>query len=409
MNRGKVIAIVLMVTGFSLSVCSQNVDSNNGNRIEHEIVFMTKIIHCLGEEGYSAIDIDNQIDMVNPKQVEVGSILTEDEKKELQGKTLSTAEACRETYDSYAIKKEQAGKIEKKKSKELVNQIGTMGLVSVSDDVNMTNYEQVEIFYQKFLSRQDAQITIFEVQNDGMFASRTFTYRSGKIWTYYVSIDGMKDADAKISGTFESEVKELKLTNKGYLIYTYTDAIAHGNLREYYRVKPLSDDCRDMCEKYMRGLSYVNYNMLIIDWDSSNIDKILVPCMFEDIYRICTGEILKTEEGCIPAKIYEDVMTTCFPVTIKQLRQYCNYNEANNGYDYEMIFSRQFPPFPEVVDYSDNSDGTITLYVDAVWPDYDSDYAFTNVTTVLPYKDGTFQYLSNHVEKKELDIPKVEQ
>ena len=65
-----------------------------------------------------------------------------------------------------------------------------------------------------------------------------------------------------------------------------------------------------MTEKYISGLSYVNYNVLVTDWDSSNAEDILMPCMFEDIYRIHTGENLKPENGEISAKLYERIMTT---------------------------------------------------------------------------------------------------
>ena len=73
-----------------------------------------------------------------------------------------------------------------------------------------------------------------------------------------------------------------------------------------------------------------------------------------------------------------------------------------------MIFARQFPPLGEVVDYKQNEDGTITLYVDGVWPDYNSDYAFTNQIVVKPFLDGTFRYLSNTIEQKELGLPQIE-
>ena len=47
----------------------------------------------------------------------------------------------------------------------------------------------------------------------------------------------------------------------------------------------------------------------------------------------------------------------------------------------------------------------ITLIVDGVWPDYNSDCAFTNRLLVQPQKDGSFRYLSNSIEEKELEIP----
>ena len=65
------------------------------------------------------------------------------------------------------------------------------------------------------------------------------------------------------------------------------------------------------------------------------------------------------------------------------------------------------PPFLEVTDYRYNTDGTITLYADGVWPDYNSDYAFTNVIVVKPFDDGTFKILSNDVTEQELKLPPV--
>ena len=147
--------------------------------------------------------------------------------------------------------------------------------------------------------------------------------------------------------------------------------------------------------------------MLVTNWDSDNVDDILMPCMFEDIYRIHTGENLKPENGMIPAEKYEKIMTTYFPVSISQLRDKCEYDESSNSYQYEMIYASQYPPFGEVVDYFENADGTLTLIVDGVWPDYNSDCAFTNRIVVRPFEDGTFRYMSNSIEQKELELPPI--
>ena len=40
-----------------------------------------------------------------------------------------------------------------------------------------------------------------------------------------------------------------------------------------------------------------------------------------------------------------------------------------------------------------------------VWADKGSDIAFRNTLTVKPEEDGTFKYMSNHIEKMECDIP----
>ena len=211
----------------------------------------------------------------------------------------------------------------------------------------------------------------------------------------------------EIKGFGSNDLEEIRLTEKGYFIYTNTETIAHGNLREYYRVKPLSDECRELTRKYIYGLSFVNYNMLVTNWDADNVEKILMPRMFEDIYRVYTNEPFRAEGGLIPAEIYERVMTACFPVSVEQVREYCGYHADAGGYEYEMIFARQFPPFGEVVDYKQGADGTIILYVDGVWIDYNSDYAFTNQIVVQPFPDGTFRYLSNTIAQKELELPQI--
>lgn len=103
-----------------------------------------------------------------------------------------------------------------------------------------------------------------------------------------------------------SDVAEIKLTEKGYFIYAYEEVMAHAGLREYWRIKPLSDKCRELTEKYISGLSYVNYNVLVTNWDSNNVEDILMPCIaYEDIYRIYTGENLKTEDWKIPGEEFK--------------------------------------------------------------------------------------------------------
>ena len=129
--------------------------------------------------------------------------------------------------------------------------------------------------------------------------------------------------------------------------------------------------------------------------------------LFPIFYRIYTGENLKTENWKIPAEEYERIMTTYFPVSVEQLREHCGYDKDSNSYEYEMIYASPYPPFGEVVDYTENADGTLTLIVDGVWPDYNSDLAFRNTVVVQPFEDGTFRYLSNSIEQIELELPPI--
>ena len=339
-------------------------------------------------------------------------LLSEEEKEQLQSTVLSAAESVREIYKDIVIADAPSyssgiNEFTNEQRKAVVEQLGRSGLVSAEEDSVMYNHEAIEVFYADYLNGQDSMVTVFEVHRDGLIGAVTFIYRNGQLQTYYIGVRWKEGGMPEIQGTSVSNVAEIKLTEKGYFIYAYEYVIAHASLRQYWRIEQLPEDCRELTEKYISGLSYVNYNVLVTNWDSSNVEDILMPCMYEDIYRIYTGKNLKTESRKIPAEEYEKIMTTYFPVSVGQLREYCGYDEDSNSYGYEMIYASPYPPFGEVVDYTKNADGTITLIVDGVWPDYNSDLAFRNTVVVQPFADGTFRYLSNSIEEIELELPPI--
>ena len=337
-------------------------------------------------------------------------LISEDERKQLETEALSAAETVGGIYRNAGIKEVSdlfsgVYELTAEQQNQVVEELGKSGLVSVGETINMQNYEAVEAFYDEYLEGRDAMVTVFDVQGNGMIGAVTLIHRKGELQTFCVGVRWEEGGIPEIESTSINDVAEIRLTEKGYLIYAYETVVAHGSLREYWRVKPLSGKCRELTETYITGLSYVNYRMLVTDWDGSSVEKILEPRMFADIYRICTGEILRTENRRIPAEQYETIMTACFPVSAGQLRAYCGYDADSDSYPFEMMNAVPHPPFGEVIDYTEHEDGTVTLIVDGVWPDYNSDCAFTNRILVQPFADGTFRYLSNSIEQKELEIP----
>lgn len=288
---------------------------------------------------------------------------------------------------------------------DAVDILGSNGLICFSDDTNMYNYQLFQSFYRNYTEGGERDyICVYRVNRDASVTEMTFAYDDSRIQMIFNTAK-YENHDWKIIASGIRDLKDMKLTEKGYFIYTYSNIIAHGGLKEYFRVSPLTDECRELTRKYVYGLSYVNYNMLVIDWDESNASDILVPCMFDDIYRLYTGENLKPDGGWIDADKYESVMLSMFPVTVTEMRDKCDYNPEKDSYRYHVILGKQYPPFGEVVDYTYNDDGTVSLIVDAVWADKGSDIAFRNTLTVKPEEDGTFKYMSNHIEKMECDIP----
>ena len=263
-------------------------------------------------------------------------LISDEEKEQLKSMALSAADSVAEIYKGIVIADAPSyssgiGEFTSEQRKAVVEQLGRSGLVSVEEDTAMQNHEAIETFYADYLDGQDSMVTVYEVHRDGLIGAVTFIYRKGKLQTYYIGIRWKESGVPEIQGTSVSNVAEIKLTEKGYFIYAYEYVIAHASFRQYWRIEPLPEDCRELTEKYISGLSYVNYNLLVTNWDSSNVEDILMPCMYEDIYRIYTGENLKTQGWEIPAEEYEKIMTTYFPVSVEQLREHCRYNADHNS------------------------------------------------------------------------------
>ena len=359
------------------------------------------------KEEESFIKISENYETESSKESEPDepvSIFSKEEEERFCEEAMRAADLCSDIYREAELinpDSDYAYRIlTEDQCQRLVERLGEEGFVSVADDMNMENYEQVNLFYSEYISGKDSMVTVFKVYESGILSSQTFACRNGSLQFYYVGMEWNRDGNPEIIGCGINELESILLTEKGYFIYRNAYVMEHASFGGYFRVEPLSEMCRQLTKKYVKGLSYLNYNMLVTNWDESNVTDILMPCMFEDIYRIYTGENLKVEDGRIPAGIYEQIMTRYFPVTTDELRQYCGYDTDKDSYKYERIRAKPYPVFGEVVDYSENGDGTWTLIVDGVRPDFNEDCVYKNKLVVCPFEDGTFKYVSNNVEKK---------
>lgn len=75
----------------------------------------------------------------------------------------------------------------------MVKQLGEQELVSVTDDMNMENYQKMEDFYSAYISGMDAMVTVFNVQMEGNIGALTFVHRNEKIQSYYVTVGWQGD------------------------------------------------------------------------------------------------------------------------------------------------------------------------------------------------------------------------
>ena len=104
----------------------------------------------------------------------------------------------------------------------------------------------------------------------------------------------------------------------------------------------------------------------------------------------------------IPTSNFEQVVQYYFNIDSAVLKNISDYSYALDGYfffGYQDGLYNVTPriPEPEVVDYWYNSDGTLTMRVDAVHKWYGTDRAFSHDLTVRENADGSFRYVSNVV------------
>ncbi len=83
----------------------------------------------------------------------------------------------------------------------------------------------------------------------------------------------------------------------------------------------------------------------------------------------------------------------------EMLRSKTVYCAKDRAYEYSPrgFYETEYPniPYPEVTDYTENNDGTVTLTVNGVYPEEGTSRAFTHEVTVRRLEDGKFQYVSN--------------
>lgn len=146
-------------------------------------------------------------------------LITESEKEELNNMALTAAGQIKEVYKEIEITDSLSygsniKDFTRNQRREAAALLGNAGYVSVTDDVNMKNYEKVENFYSAYIEQKETMVTIFNVNLDGLLSVITFIYRNNRLQTYYVEIGWQKGGIQELRNTLVSDIAEIKLTEK---------------------------------------------------------------------------------------------------------------------------------------------------------------------------------------------------
>ena len=284
--------------------------------------------------------------------------------------------------------------------------------VTVSEDYsNMENYKRFSSFLAKAQKKQKGSGVIYEVHSEGSIGREKFIYDGKEM--FLLASNASWDDNGKPIITFVSytRIKKWRYSRKGWFCYElcvpeYPEVTEMVDGSCLIRIKPMSDNKRKLSRKCVRGLAYQGNNILCSNWDQEHMQKIDYNGLYEYLYAMKYKKKFngKKYPSGIPKDQFEQLIMEYLPVSREEIEKYASYNEKKKTYDWMRLGCFNYAPnffgtsIPEVTKIKHNSNGTVTLTVDAVCEMVLCNEAvITHELTVKFNKDGSFRYLENKI------------
>ena len=284
--------------------------------------------------------------------------------------------------------------------------------VTVSEDYsNMENYKRFSSFLAKAQKKQKGSGVIYEVHSEGSIGREKFIYDGKEM--FLLASNASWDDNGKPIITFVSytRIKKWRYSRKGWFCYElcvpeYPEVTEMVDGSCLIRIKPMSDNKRKLSRKCVRGLAYQGNNILCSNWDQEHMQKIDYNGLYEYLYAMKYKKKFngKKYPSGIPKDQFEQLIMEYLPVSREDIEKYASYNEKKKTYDWMRLGCFNYAPnffgtsIPEVTKIKHNSNGTVTLTVDAVCEMVLCNEAvITQELTVKFNKDGSFRYLGNKI------------
>lgn len=335
---------------------------------------------------------------------------------------LAVADGCRDIY-AQADKGEAINVVlDTATVQAMVTRIGEMGYSAIDylGTMNMQCPETIAAFGSTIAGGADTSVSYYMVYNDGQI-SVYHIGRSDGIW-YLIAMSCVWDENNEPSVISEGRyaIGDVSYTEKGWLIYNRDTASFDDNQRAntnsyvFVRILPYDSDKRALSERYVEPIGYSENNLFTTTWTESNLGIIDFNSLFAHLFGMYHGtsalnssnisnyfsSVKGTNVCLVPTDSFEMVVQYYFNIDSSVLKNISDYSSSRGGYYFlpsseDTYNSALKTPEPEVVDYWYNSDGTLTMRVDALNRWYGTDKAFSHELTVRINDDGSFKYVSN--------------
>lgn len=303
--------------------------------------------------------------------------------------------------------------------RSIVNQFGENGYSAVDskNQVDMTQADQVVEFCEIVKTQGEAEITIIEVGYSGGFVKYDLNTKDGKVNvvnTCYKYENGNMQREATIS----YQAENWSYTKEGYLMFSgvwfseelYLLTLSGAEEHTALRVQPLDETYRELSRKYLLSIGFEQNNMFLVDWSEDDFGELNFYDMFDLLYPKVYGTnipyVADDNLGVgavyqIPKDDFERVILPYFNIDSETLQSKTIYNAEDKTYEYKPrgFEEVEYPEYPysEVIGFTENGDGTLTLTANVVFPYVGDSKVYAHEVVVRPLENGGVQYVSNRI------------
>lgn len=325
-------------------------------------------------------------------------------------------ECCLELYEK-AAEENKIADLEMIRS--IVNRFGENGYPAVDsrNQIDMTEAEQVERFCEMVDTQEEAEITIIEVSYLGGFVKYDLETKDGNVHvvrSYYKYENG--NMKREVTGSYQAEY--WNYTEDGYLMFSgvwfseelYVLTLSGAEEHTALRVQPLDETYRELSRKYLLPIGFEQNNMFIVDWSEDDFGELNFYDMFDLLYPKVYGTnipyVADDNLGVgavyqIPKDDFERVILPYFDIDSETLQSKTIYNAEDKTYEYKPrgFEEVEYPEYPysEVIGFTENGDGTLTLTANVVFPYVGDSKVYAHEVVVRPLENGEVQYVSNRI------------
>lgn len=178
----------------------------------------------------------------------------------------------------------------------------------------------------------------------------------------------------------------------------------------------MDEKCREYNRKYILPVGYGKNNLFLCDWNENDFGDLDFYDLFDRFYPMIHGQPVPymADENIgvgavyqVPEELFENVIGAYINTDNGTLRSKTTYIPQSAAYEYRPrgFYEAEYPDiaYPEVVGYMENEDGTVTLNINAVYPNGNTSREFSHTTVIRPLHENSFQYVSNEMILPEED------